>query len=201
MKFVTWAASVVLVSLLLAGSAYLYLLHGANGFSARAQPGRVEVLLASAARAAATSANVRTQRNPVPATSENLQQGMAHYADHCAVCHGNNGAGDTMLGAGMYPKPPDMRLGDTQNKSDGELFSIIENGIRLSGMPAFGGNRSMEDESWKLVAFLRHLPALTAQEEQAMQRMNPKSPSEFQEEKQEEDFLNSSGTQTGSAAK
>ncbi len=115
---------------------------------------------------------------------------MAHYADHCAECHGNNGAGQTMLGAGMYPKPPDMRLAATQGKSDGELFSIIENGIRLSGMPAFGGDASAEDDSWKLVLFLRHLPRLTASEELAMRHMNPRSEAEMLEEKAEDDFLN-----------
>jgi mono/diheme cytochrome c family protein len=115
---------------------------------------------------------------------------MAHYADHCAICHGNDGSGDTMLGNGMYPRPPDMRLAATQGKTDGELFSIIENGIRLSGMPAFGGNASGAADSWKLVLFLRHLPRLTPEELADMQALNPKGPDELEEEKREADFLN-----------
>ena len=139
-------------------------------------------------------ATFRDRTTPVAPSAEALHEGMAHFADHCAVCHGNNGSGDTMLGNGMYPKPPDMRLPLTQQKTDGELFSIIENGIRMSGMPAFGGNGSAEVESWNLVVFLRHLPKLTQAEEQEMRHLNPMSPAEMEEEKQEQEFLNG-GTQ------
>ncbi len=94
-----------------------------------------------------------------------------------------------MLGAGLYPKPPDLRAEDTQRMSDGEIFFVIENGVRLSGMPAFGGERSA-DESWKLVDFIRHLPQLSAQEELEMERLNPKGPDEVREEMEEQQFLN-----------
>ena len=69
---------------------------------------------------------------------EVLADARAHWADHCAVCHANNGSGDTMYGKTMYPRPPDMRQKDTQEMSDGELYYTIKNGVRLSGMPAFG---------------------------------------------------------------
>lgn len=169
-----------------------YLRHAHAGVSARAQPSAVEAALATAMRSAATPASVRNRTNPLPATADAVHEGMEHYADHCAGCHANNGSGATMLGAGMYPKPPDMRLPATQRKTDGELFGSIENGIRLSGMPAFGGPGGTEDESWKLVLFLRHLPHLSAAEEQAMEHLNPKSPAEMDEEKKEADFLNGS---------
>ncbi len=182
----------LLLVLLASGAAAFtwYLRHAHAGVSARAQPTATEAALATAMRSAAIPAAVRNRTNPVPATPAALHEGMEHYADHCAVCHGNNGSGQTLLGAGMYPKPPDMRLQATQTKTDGELFGYIENGIRLSGMPAFSGAGGTEDESWKLVVFLRHLPQLSATEEQAMEHLNPKSPSELGEEKQEADFLN-----------
>ncbi len=94
-----------------------------------------------------------------------------------------------MLGAGLYPKPPDLRAEDTQRMSDGEIFFVIENGVRLSGMPAFGGEHSA-DESWKLVDFIRHIPQLSAQEELEMERLNPKGPDELREEMEEQQFLN-----------
>jgi hypothetical protein len=94
-----------------------------------------------------------------------------------------------MFGKAMYPKPPDLRLARTQNMSDGEIFYIVENGIRLSGMPAFGGPDTAED-SWKLVSFIRHLSQLTPAEESQMESLNPKSPDELQEEKEEQQFLN-----------
>ena len=189
-KPAAFLSGAVVAVLLLLGSAALYLRQAAHGFGVRAQPTRMETVLARTALHAAMPADLRDRANPVAASGESLHAGMAHFADHCAVCHANNGSGETMLGGSMYPRPPDMRLPATQRKPDGELFSIIENGIRMSGMPAFGGNGASEDESWKLVVFLRHLPALTPAEEQEMQHLNPQSPAEMKEQKQEDDFLN-----------
>jgi len=187
--FVAAILGCTLVVVLAAAGGWIYLRHAAAGFSARAAPTRMEASLAEHARAAAMPASIRERRNPIASSPEALHEAMVHYADHCAVCHANNGSGDTMLGNGMYPRPPDMRTATTQNKTDGELFSIIENGIRMSGMPAFGGNPATEGDSWKLVLFLRHLPQLTPAELQAMNALNPKSPDEIEEEKQEEEFL------------
>jgi hypothetical protein len=95
-----------------------------------------------------------------------------------------------MFGKGMYPKPPDLRLPATQTLSDGEIFWIIENGVRFTGMPAFGGEHSSQEDSWKLVRFIRDLPKLTTDDRMDMERNNPKSPGDREEEKQEDDFLN-----------
>ena len=97
-----------------------------------------------------------------------------------------------MMGQGLYPKPPDLRLPETQNLTDGELFWIIENGVRFTGMPAFsnGGEHGGMQGSWKLVHFVRHLPHLTAAERIEMERYNPKAPDDRAEEQQENDFLN-----------
>jgi hypothetical protein len=101
----------------------------------------------------------------------------------------NNGSGDTMYGNGVYPRPPDMRHVRTQDMPDGELYFTIENGIRLSGMPAFGTAGDSDLDTWKLVAFIRHLASLTQSEEMEMKGMNPKSPQEVEEEQAEESFL------------
>ena len=119
---------------------------------------------------------------------------MEHFADHCATCRGNDGSGDTLFGNGLYPKPPDMRRAGTQGKSDGELYYIIENGVRLSGMPAFGEHAGTDDaETWRLVVFIRHLQQITTDELQAMNGLNPKTEADRAEEQQEEDFSNGSG--------
>ena len=89
-----------------------------------------------------------TSTTPSRRPTQNLQEAMAHFADHCAPCHGNDGSGDTLYGKGLYPKPPDLRLAETQGLSDGELFWIIENGICFTGMPAFGGSHGSQDD-WK----------------------------------------------------
>ena len=120
-----------------------------------------------------------------------MAEARAHFADHCASCHGNDGSGQTQLGRRLYPRAPDMRLPATQALSDGELFHVIENGIRFTGMPGWGGGVSPE-VSWKLVLFIRHLPRLAPEEILEMERLNPKSPSEWREFQQDQEFLQSS---------
>ena len=69
------------------------------------------------------------------------------------------------------------------------LRVLIENGIRLSGMPAWGGPGHDSADSWQLVHFIRYLPQMTEDEELSMRKMNPRTPAEFEEEKAEEEFL------------
>jgi len=162
-----------------------------DGLSSRATPTKFEIMLARNARHLATPASARLAQNPLLVSAEDLRDARLHFADHCAICHANNGGGQTMIGGGLYPKPPDLRLPETQDLTDGELFWIIENGVRFTGMPAFsnnGGHGGMLD-SWKLVHFIRHLPHLTATERIEMERYNPKGPDERAEEQQENDFL------------
>jgi mono/diheme cytochrome c family protein len=180
---------VLLVAVVLAVGFVAYsLLH--NGVSAKATPSAIEVMMARRARHMALPSEARSLVNPVAASEENLRDGRLHFADHCAICHGNDGSCDTMMGSGLYPKPPDLRLAETQKLSDGELFWIIENGVRFTGMPAFSTRHSSPEDSWKLVLFIRHLPQLTAEERIEMERNNPKSPADLLEEQQENDFLN-----------
>jgi mono/diheme cytochrome c family protein len=164
------------------------LLH--SGVSAKATPSAIEVMMARRARHMAFPSEARALANPVAASEENLRDGRLHFADHCAICHGNDGSCDTMMGSGLYPKPPDLRLAETQKLSDGELFWIIENGVRFTGMPAFSSHHSSPEDSWKLVHFIRHLPQLTTDERIEMERYNPKGPDDREEEKNEDDFLN-----------
>ncbi len=174
---------------LVAGAA-TSLLH--DGLSSRATPNRFEVVVARTARHLAIPSNAQLAQNPILASEEDLRDARLHFADHCAICHGNDGGGQTVTGDGLYPKPPDLRLPETQNLSDGELFWIIENGVRFTGMPAFsnGGEHGGTEDSWKLVHFIRHLPQLTAAERSEMERYNPKGVDDRKEEQQENDFLN-----------
>jgi mono/diheme cytochrome c family protein len=190
-------AVAVVVVVLAVGFLAASVLH--SGMSAKATPTLLEVMMARRARHMALPREARALQNPVAATSENLREGRLHFADHCAICHGNDGSCDTMMGSGLYPKPPDLRLAGTQNLSDGELFWIIENGVRFTGMPAFSTHESTPEDSWKLVLFIRHLPQLTAEEKVEMEKYNPKGPEDRQEEQEEDDFLN--GTAAAPAAK
>jgi mono/diheme cytochrome c family protein len=187
MKRGTLILLLVVLAVGLAVATGVSILH--NGLSARATPTAMEVMLARNVRGLAIPANARNEHNPITPSEEALKDARAHFADHCASCHGNEGGGDTMYGKGLYPKPPDLRLSQTQKLSDGELFWIIENGVRFTGMPAFGGSHGSQKDSWKLVLFIRHLPQLTMEERVEMERENPKGPGDQEEDKEEQDFL------------
>ena len=160
------------------------------GFSARDEPTRLEAFLARAMRHYSVPADLRDKKNPLPASAETLAAGRAHFADHCASCHGNDGKGQTDIGRAFYPKVPDMTLAGTQAQADGELFATIENGIRLSGMPAWGnGTADSAASTWALVHFIRHLPQITPEELEEMKGMNPKTHEEIAAEREERKFL------------
>ena len=161
-----------------------------HGFSARDEPTALEAFVARRLRHLSVPSAARNMKNPVALTDDVLPEAMAHFADHCAVCHGNDGKGQTQIGQNLYPKAPDMASSTTQSLSDGELFYIIKNGVRLTGMPAWGEDTSEHDrESWKLVHFIRHLPEISSEEIEEMKQMNPKTRAEFEEEEEIRRFL------------
>jgi mono/diheme cytochrome c family protein len=167
-----------------------------RGFSARDEPSWPETFIARRVRSLAVPARARNAENPLPSTPEVLADARGHFADHCAVCHANDGSGATTIGQNLYPKAPDMRQNDTQRLTDGELYYIIQNGIRLTGMPAWGSKDDERNEdSWKLVLFLRHLPDLTDDELAEMKGLNPKSLHDIEDEKRENEFLSGGADQ------
>jgi mono/diheme cytochrome c family protein len=180
--------ALVLVLLVL-GVIGFFWVKSARGFSAREQPGRMETAVARNARLMAMPPEAKTMKNPVALTPELMEEARHHFADHCAVCHANDGSGNTEMGRNLYPKAPDMREQLTQSLSDGELYFIIHNGIRLSGMPAWGPSSGPDPDSWALVHFIRRLPHLSPDELTDMAKFNPQSPMELNEQKEEEDFL------------
>jgi mono/diheme cytochrome c family protein len=181
-----WILLTIVVVIALIAAAGVSLLH--DGVSSRATPTALEVMLAREARHMAIPKTARKLQSPVPDTPENLRDARLHFADHCAICHANDGSCDTPFGHNLYPKPPDLRQ-QTQKLTDGEIFWIIENGVRFTGMPAFGGARGSEQDSWKLVRFIRHISQLTAEERMEMERYNPKGPEDREEEQEENEFL------------
>ena len=147
-----------------------------HGFSARDKPAAIEAYFARHLRMLSIPPGVTSVKNPVPATPLNIAQGRDHFADHCAICHANNGSGKTEIGANLYPPTPDLREGDTQRLSDGELMYIIKNGVRFTGMPGWGGD---DEENFKLVLFIRHLPQVSPDELDLMKEVNQMGPEEI----------------------
>jgi mono/diheme cytochrome c family protein len=162
----------------------------ATGLDARTHPSALETRLAREVRALAIPRMIRNRPNPVATSPDVLAEGLAHYADHCASCHGTNGDGNTEMGRGLFPKPPDMRQSATQQLTDGELFYIIEHGVRFTGMPGWStGTESGENATWRLVHFMRRLPQLTQDDLERLETLTPRSPEEIRQQIEEEQFL------------
>jgi cytochrome c len=165
-----------------------------TGFSAKTEPHAVEVWMARQIRHLAIPIEKRNAQNPIPLSPGVIKESLAHFADHCAICHANNGSGQTPIGKNVYPKAPDLRLADTQSMSDGELFWVIHNGIRFTAMAAWGeGDPAQDMGSWKLVHFIRHLPHLTPEELDQMKALNPKTKKDLEEEAASVQFLQGDG--------
>lgn len=184
-KIVAITLGVLALLGVIAGAGYLK----ATGLSARPTPGEIETRAARAARRLAVPRAVRNMVNPMASNADAIAEGRAHFADHCAACHANDGSGDTEMGRGMFPKAPDMRT-VSQELTDGELFYVIEEGIRFTGMSAWGtGTQAGEDQSWRLVHFIRHMPQMTPEEIEEMKALNPRPPAEIRQEIEAEQFL------------
>jgi mono/diheme cytochrome c family protein len=149
---------------------FIWLVSG--GMSARRTPTAAEAWVGARMRSLAIPASDRQMRNPAPPGTGALKSAMEQFADHCAVCHANDGSGQADVGRGLYPRPPDMRSGVTQSMTDGEIFHIINDGVRFTGMPAWNQEAS---QTWALVGFIRHLPELSKAELDQMRGLNPRS--------------------------
>jgi len=184
------ATALAVLALLLLGAAGAAFLLYRGGISAKAEPTPLEKVVARRLLRAGIPSSARDLRGPQSPSKDMLAEGRAHFADHCAICHANDGSGRTEMGRGLYPRPPDLRKTATQELTDGELFYIVENGIRLTGMPGFGdGSEESKEETWHLIAFLRHLPKLAPEEKLEMERLNPRGPEERREMEEDEKFL------------
>jgi hypothetical protein len=172
---IRFAVSALLLGVIAAVAGFAYL--RTTGLRGQPEPGVIETRVARAVRSWAIPSDARSRTNPLAASTDALAPGLEHFAKFCTMCHANDGSGKmTAIGNGLYPKPPDLRAEATQNLTDGELFYIIENGVRFTGMPAFGTGKpdpAGEHQVWQLVYFIRHLPRLTPAEIAWMVGINP----------------------------
>lgn len=136
-----------------------------RGFRATTEPSMIEQTVARSVRNLAIPSRERHEKNPLRATSENLQAGRSLFMAQCASCHGTDGRGITSIGHNLYPRAPGLQSSETQELSDGEIHYIIENGVQLTGMPAWGSPNQPSDDTWKLVLFIRAMRPLSEQEE------------------------------------
>lgn len=145
-------ASTTLLALILVALALCYVFLKSEGLSARKKPSDLEYAIANYALAVSVPAATKNATNPFEATSEALIAAKKDYSDHCAVCHANNGAGNTETAKGLSPEVPDLHAEHIQRLTNGELFYVIRNGVRFTGMP---GWNFQDERIWRLVLLIR----------------------------------------------
>jgi len=154
--------------LLVAAGAAAVVYTGSFNTSATVPPSKMERTLGTLALNKSVARRASSRKNPLPMGAETFRGGLAHYRENCVVCHGAPGVDPGEIGQGLNPGAPDLTLSRVQSRSDGELFWIVGEGIRMTGMPAFGPTHG-ENELWQIVAFLRHLPEISDEEKTQLQ--------------------------------
>jgi mono/diheme cytochrome c family protein len=125
--------------------------------SALPDPSGLETTVADGAKNFLVHHEARNLPERAPSIAQgDLDNAQNVFGSECATCHGNDGRTPTDLGRGLYPRVPDLGSDEAQHWSDPEMFWIIRNGIRLTGMPAFG-KLLTDQETWSLVGYLRTL--------------------------------------------
>jgi mono/diheme cytochrome c family protein len=126
----------------------------AEGLSARRKPGNLEYAVANYALGLSIPAEAKKLKNPIKATPEILSETKKDYSDNCAVCHASDGTGITNTARGLSPKVPDLNAVRIQRLTDGEMFYIIKNGVRFTGMPGWD---FPDERIWRLALLIRLL--------------------------------------------
>jgi len=149
-----WVITIlILVAVLVSGS----LLLSRFSLTALPEPGQTEMFLANKAKHFLVARGSRESvPNEPPDTPLSVAEGDKLYGTECAMCHGMDARKPSETGRWMYPRAADLTSPGTQGYSDRELFWIVRNGIRFSGMPAFGKVES-DEHIWSLVHYVRSL--------------------------------------------
>lgn len=103
-----------------------------------------------------------------------VDEGFEHYHEMCTGCHLAPGMTSSEIRAGLNPQPPVLAEVVPQ-RSPARLFWVIKNGVRMTGMPAWGASHS-DEMIWAMVAFLEKLPTMTPAQYQAMEKRLPDNP-------------------------
>jgi len=164
-KWLKRGVGIAIVLVVLLGAAYAFIMW--EGSSARGNAPAIELAVAQWLLYRTVPGHNRDAKNPLAAHADpaDVNSGAEVFRKKCEICHGYDGSGKTDIGAGQYPRAPDLRDAVIRNMSDGEIFFHIKNGIRHTGMPAW----EMPDRQlWQVVLYIRNLPKVTG--------TSPKSP-------------------------
>lgn len=148
--------------LIVLGVPAVLLAFGAIDMGASVGAGALERTLAEWAVDRSVDTRATSESNPYAEVPAAADAGLEHYRETCVLCHGAPGVNPNELATGLTPPAPSLVLA-ARHRTDGELFWITKHGIRMTGMPAFGGTHT-DEEIWEIVAFLHHLSSLSKEQ-------------------------------------
>ncbi len=170
-----FGGGIVVGGLLAVGVPLAVVALGVIDMSAASPPGRMESVIGPWVLNRSMARHAQEQDNPFEDAPSVLPSGMKHYGANCVLCHGAREVPPVELAHGLNPPAPALDAEAARSRTDGQLFWVVRNGIRMTGMPAFGPTHE-DEEIWHIVAFVRHLPDLTDQERQTLLAVVQKEP-------------------------
>lgn len=129
---------------------------GLAACSANTKPSKVERGVANLAKDVVIPLEARKEKNPLQPDLAVIEEGMKLYEQSCSMCHGTDGTSTTPIGRGLYPPAMDLTSPHVKSWADSELFWIVQNGVRFTGMPSWNGILN-DDQTWKVVLAIRDL--------------------------------------------
>ena len=140
------------VGIIVGIAALSYSFLSSEGLSAREKPSNFEYAIANYALGLSIPSEAKRLKSPASSTLEVLMDAKRCYSDNCAVCHGIDGTGKTNTASGLSPEVPDLHAEHIQKLTDGDMFYIIKNGVRYTGMPGWDFR---DEQIWNLVLLIR----------------------------------------------
>ena len=166
-RFLWFVFGLVVGVVLTLGIPALVIEAGGIGMSAIEGPRGIEKLVGPWVYDRWVQTHAKNIENPLRGNAAAQAAGLEHYEESCVLCHAAPGVKLTAIARGLDPYPPNLWEEDSQEMTDGQLFLVAKEGVRMTGMPAFGVTHS-DQEIWQMVAFIRHLPQITPQEQKKL---------------------------------
>ena len=162
MKAFLWGVVTVVIIIVLGGVVFVW--SGVYNVAADVPHFKVTFWLLDEARENSVAFHSKGIVSPSLKSEKLVDLGFPHFHEMCRLCHGAPGSPRLEFAEGLYPHPPSLVSKDVQQDlGDAELFWVVKNGLKMTGMPSFGKTHT-EEQLWGIVAFLRRLPDLTPEE-------------------------------------
>jgi mono/diheme cytochrome c family protein len=173
---------IVIAAMIAVGLAFIY--SGIFNVSAANPDSGIKAWLLSTVTDNSVERHAKGIVAPPLTDSSLINTGLSHYREICVFCHGAPGTEPSGIGRGLNPEAPN--LSEVAGEwSDAELFWILKNGIKMTGMPSFGATYS-DHQIWAMVSFVRTLPGMTADRYDSLNQPHSDDDTEEDEEPDED---------------